>query len=231
MNPQKTSHCPKAGIRRAMIMILSGVCICTIGSVVLADNFPPPPAIEAAGSRYLAITPGAWESDVALQVIGFICVPWGVPQPCPGVECPIVDCVGLYVQADGVLGETPYYQSVEEWGTVYARGAEIVPDALYTARAVDAVYGPGSATGLAKTWKWGNCETGGDCNVNILDISCVIAVFQGNPTETCTFHGADVTSTTDPCGPPDGVVNISDISAVAGAFRGEPFPCDDPCEE
>ncbi len=228
MNEHGVNHGSKPRFRRALVhMILWGTCLWLCGSAALADNFPPPPLVEPVGSRYLAITPQPWDNDVALAVIGFLCLPFGVPQPCPGVACPVVDCVGQYVQADGVLGPTPYYQSVEDWGTVYARGAEIVPDALYTARAVDPQSGAGAAVALAKTYKWG--DTDENCVVNMVDIQCVLNAFKGIFTTTCTRQSADLTATAGPCGPPDTVINIMDIVAVLDAFQGVPFPCEDPC--
>lgn len=205
-------------------IILGMSCFWMGGGSLLAC--PPYPYVEAIGSRYLAITPQEWEFDVAIQVIGFPCIGFGVPQPCPGVECPIVDCVGPYVQADGVLGSTPYYQSVEDWGTIYVRGIEIVPDALYTARAVD-YSGPGPAVQLAKTWKW--CDTDNDCDVDMDDINCQIDVFKGIITEECTLEAADVTSPFAPCGLPDRVVDFYEISLCIDAYHGAPCPCEDPC--
>ncbi len=222
------NHGSKTRFRRALVhMILWGTCLWLCGSAALADNLPPPPMVGSAGSRYLAITPQPWDNDVALAVVGFPCVPWWGPQPCPGVECPIVDCVWLYVQADGVLGPIPYYQSVDDWGTVYARGAEIVPDALYTAKAVDPQYGAGAAMHIAKTFKWG--DTNRDCAVNSIDILCFVNAFEGSYTAACTRQRADQIATLDRCGPPDGVINISDLVAIYDAFGGMPFPCEDPC--
>ncbi len=228
MDQRGEDHRSKHGVRRVLaFMIIGSACLWM--SAALADNLPPPPSIAGVGSRYLEITPGSWGDDVALQVIGFFCIPWGSPQPCPGVPCPIVDCVGSYVQANGVLGPEPFYQSVDDWGTVYARGAEIVPDAVYTARAVDPQSGAGPAVGLAKTYKWG--DTDGNCVVNFLDIVCVLDAFKGIFTEVCTPQSADLVATFDPCAAPDGVVNMMDISWVVDIFQGAPFPCDDPCQE
>jgi len=210
--------------RRALITV--AICLLAMAaSAVCADDLPPPPQIEAAGARYLKLVAQPWSQPIALQVLGFPCSFF--TSPCPGVDCPAVDCVIGYVQPDGLLGPSPIFRPWEEWGTVFVRGAEIVPDASYTARAVDPIQGPGPALAVVKTYRWG--DTDGDCDVDMADLNCILDAFAGNVSGACTLQSADLRQTADPCEPPDQLVNIFDLLAALDGFAGAPFPCPFPC--
>ena len=196
-----------------------------VDDVVVTGTLPAP-QVDGAGCRYLAVTPQAWYHDVAILVQGFFCVP-GFYPPCPGVPCPVVDCVAAFVQADGTLGPDPVFQSTGQWGTAFVHGPEIVPDAYYTARIQDSLLGWGPAIYVGMTYRWG--DTNGDCTVDQTDIDCAVDAFQGLFSQDCTIHSADVVGYSGVCSALDGVVDVRDISAIVDASQGQTFTCGDPC--
>lgn len=155
------------------------------------------------GSRYLAVSPPADVGAVALRVTsaGLACLP-------------------KWLDANGVVGSTPVYRTPAEWGTVHARGREIVPGRSYT---VETVTGTGQvvAGASAATWAWGDVD---DVHgVDVFDILCVLDGSQGIFAK-CPVRSVDLMGTV-----PDGSVDGQDIQAVRDAFAGLPYPDSDPC--
>lgn len=122
-----------------------------------------PPIVWASGCRYIDITPAPGNGPVALLVKG-------------NAGDPNVSCISLYVQADGVLGVTPLYQTPEAWGVIHAYGSQVHPSSTYDIQADcgktsgDVVSSVVSAT----TWKWGDAN-----NSLSSDISDILRVVDG----------------------------------------------------
>ena len=181
------------------------------------------PAAEAEGGRYIRITPFAAEGQVALLVTG-------------DSESPVVSCVDMYVQPDGVLGLEPFFQSPDGWGTVHVVAAEIIPSE-HGNSVVDTVSydvwsdrgSPGfpvlSIPTRVEMWLWGDVDNDGIADH--ADVELLRFALQG-VTQGATLEGLDLA----PC-KPDGVVNVSDVQFVLKAISGVSFSeelCPRPCE-
>jgi hypothetical protein len=157
----------------------------------------------AEGPRYVAVSPPADVGSVALRVTsaGLTCLP-------------------KWLDAAGLLADTPVYRTSVEWATVHAHGRQIVPATLYTL-AAETISGQvvGSATAL--TWEWGDATHAE--GVNVLDLLCVLNASRGIFTK-CGLRATDVGGEV-----PDGVVTAEDIQAVQDAFSGVPYADTDPC--
>jgi len=180
---------------------------CTVDSCNEAtdscDHAPCSMTVAASGSRYLAVTPPAGVSSVALRVsaAGLACLP-------------------QFVDATGRLVAAPVYRSPAAWGTVQVGDREILPATPYTVTAL----APGAVpigSGAATTWVWGNANNADD--VNVFDIVCVLDGFGGIFTQ-CTLQGDDLKS-----GEPDRTIDLDDILAVLDAFGGLSYPDGNPC--
>ncbi len=172
------------------------------------------PTVAAIGSRYVAITPEAGVTPVALLVEG------------EAID-PDVDCLSAFVQLDGRLGATPVFRLAEAWGVMSVGDRSIIPSAVYSIRSACGVGGeiqfmsdPVSVT----TWRWGDVNGNGDLLFE--DISLVFNGSQG------IFNGGTMLENLDlsPC-TPDGVIDDNDIADVQAAFSGNPFPCVAPCAD
>lgn len=171
------------------------------------------PIVEAAGARYLAVTPGPALDPVTLLVKG------------ESLD-PAVGCVSLYVQADGRLAPEPFFQLPDVWGTIFVTGSAVRPNTTYhvstgcSPQTLAAVSGSATVT----TWRWGDTDgDGGD--VAIDDIIRIIEGAQG------IFEGGTLPEHVDlaPC-EPDGVIDDLDVAAGQDAFSGLPFPCAELCD-
>lgn len=160
-------------------------------------------AVAAAGSRYLAVTPPAGLSSVAIRVTsaGLACLP-------------------QYVDAAGHLGAAPVFRSSAEWGTVYVTGREVIPSRAYNVTA-EVVAGTPIGGGTTATWAWGDADN--QDGVNLFDILCVLDGSQGLFPH-CTLRGVDLHGTV-----PNGLADADDIGAVLDAFASVPYPDADPC--
>jgi hypothetical protein len=158
---------------------------------------------EGEGSRYLAATPGTVNCPVALHVTGD-----------PGD--PRVACVSQYVQADGSLGPSAYFQRGEEWATVHVHDHEIIPNAVYRIT-LTGCEGPISDTSSALTWLWG--DTNNDGLVDVDDLICLVAAFAGDFT-LCSFYAADLVN----CENPERLIDVEDLIAIVDAFAWLPYP-------
>jgi hypothetical protein len=172
----------------------------------------PRPAVEAAGSRYLAVEPSPGPDPLALVVTG-------------DIDNPDVSCVARYVQPDGTLGAAPVFQVPGEWGTVFVHGPDIMPAVEYHVQAgcgtggvVEALSRPLSVT----TWMWGDVDN--NHHVYIDDVTAVLNGTQGMFGEGVTLQGVDLA----PC-QPDGIVDAADVQAIEAAYNGGAYPCAAPC--
>lgn len=169
------------------------------------------PTVEAIGSRYLAITPAFTESSVALVVTG-------------DANEPAVDCVSLFVQQDGTLGEEPFFQSSELWSTVLVGDRFIQPELQYQVHTDCRMIVPDlvSEQAIATTAIWGDINDDGSIN-----FSDILRVFDGIQS---VFQEGVVPESMDiiPC-TPDGIIDQQDLDAVEDVVNGLPFPCREPC--
>lgn len=170
------------------------------------------PIVEAAGARYLAVTPGQALDPVTLLVEG------------ESLD-PDVGCVSLYVQADGRLAPEPFFQLPDVWGTIFVTGSAVRPNTTYhvstgcSLQTLAAVSGSASVT----TWVWG--DTDGDGDVGVDDIIRIIDGARG------IFSGGTLPEHVNlaPC-EPDDVIDERDEAAGRDAFNGVPFPCAELCD-
>ncbi|MGB0715479.1 MAG: matrixin family metalloprotease [Phycisphaerae bacterium] len=177
-------------------------CILTVADA--GDCIPP--AATNQGSRTIEITPvGA--APQALLVTGS--------------SDPDVACVSLYVQADGTLGPVPVFQTPAEWGTINARGVEIIPDESYNVQAeCNSSISPPVSVSM---WSFGDLDNNG--LANLADTFLAVQAFQGDFSNV-TPGAADV----DPC-TPNGINNLGDAFLTVLGFQGQTFAdvCPAPC--
>lgn len=213
-----TQHC--LSFRKSRIAALGLFVAIGINADIASATSPPEPDSFVAGSRYLGITPADWSNDVAILVVGADLSGFGGED---------VGCVSLYVQSNGTLASTAFYQSDDDWGTVYVHGPEIIPGANYAVTVFDEVTGKNSiASALLETWAYGDADGDGDADDD--DIDCAVDGFGGTFAGDCTFHGADVTGTGTGCPANGGLIQTNDILTIIDAKGGGDFDCDKPCD-
>jgi hypothetical protein len=175
------------------------------------DECDAMPDADAAGCRYLAITPPPGTEPVALYV-----------------TAPSYPCLTRYITPDGHLSLTRSYLLPDAWGTVYVSDPDLVPDVQYYIQTE--IGGQWSAPARVVTARWGDVTgwyidgqweppNGG---VNILDATAALARFVNLP-DAPPLPACDLQPER-----PDGVVDIQDIMYIIDAFRGFPYPFDDP---
>lgn len=165
------------------------------------------PLARAVGSRYLAVHPPAGSDPVAIRISG---------STFDGA----INCLWLYVQADGSLGENPLYRLPSQWCTAYVTGEEIRPTSTYL------VYlegGPWRPPATVTTGEWGDLDQNG--LVNFTDVQLMIAAYTGS--KNFETGQADLA----PC-IPNRTVNATDIQTAVLAYLKFPFAatgCPAPC--
>ena len=170
------------------------------------------PTVVALGGRYFSVTPADGSDPIALRVMG-------------DEAEPTQSCLDAYVQSDGSLGATPFYQLPDEWATVSVFGEAIGPLSLFSVVSDCTEEQPGiiqSQQVDVTTWRWG--DTNGDGLVGLSDITRVIDSASGELPPNTLLEAVDLV----PC-QPDGVVTQDDVDAVVAAFSLNPFPCAAPC--
>jgi hypothetical protein len=202
-----------------MLFVLEGNVPSVAAMVRVGPPGPPPgciggPAsVAAAGSRYLAVAPGT-HCPVAIHVTE---QQSGVPT----------ECFSAYVQPNGTLGTSAYFQTPSQWSTVYVSGPEIVPYREYQVRLENycgIVDGPYSTT----TWWWGDTNNT-EC-VDVDDLTKVVADFACSPEgfPVCPGPSTDLMDCT-----PNRLTDVDDLTAVVAAFAGVSYPdstgCVSPC--
>ncbi|MGB0715684.1 MAG: hypothetical protein ACPGXK_07395, partial [Phycisphaerae bacterium] len=116
-----------------------------------------------------------------------------------------VACVDAYIQADGSLGAAPVNQTIAQWGVVTVTGAEIIPDATYTATPEGAA---GNVLELT-TWPWADVDN--NQLTNLADAQLAVIDFQNSNYNAI----ADV----EPCGG-NGVINLADVQTIVNVWQG-----------
>jgi hypothetical protein len=172
--------------------------------------------VSAIGGRYLAVTPAAGSTPVAILVTG------------DAVD-PGISCISMYVQTDGSLGAAPVFRpptGPDGWNTVHVFGEEIMPDTNYGIRGD---YGsPGnpflSPARYAPTRLWGDVEY--NHVVNFADVQWIVLWFEGT-SSPASFEATNIA----PC-EIDDAVNFTDIQAAILSFEGSEYRgtvCTPPC--
>lgn len=171
-------------------------------TLTIVDTVCNPPAVSAEGCRSLEITPAANPTAQALRVTS-----------------PDWACLNDYVQADGSLGPAAVFQTAAAWSTVFARGHQITPSALYEVRAECGSVT--SSVASAVTADWG--EINGIPPVDLGDILCLLDGYD-SVFAVCSLPAVDIS----PCDP-DGLVELTDITDGLAAYAGGPYPCPPVC--
>jgi len=84
-----------------------------------------------------------------------------------------------YVQANGLLGDVPVYQTPAQWGTISVHGDNLIPGTSFLIRA-DCGATPGDVLSdpvAVTTWKWGDVNK--DSKADIADTLRVVDGFLG----------------------------------------------------
>jgi hypothetical protein len=165
------------------------------------------PLVEAVGSKRFQITP----------------LPPGSPGPVALlVTSPDWTCLSKYVAEDGSLTDTPVFQLIDDWGTIFVVDEDVVPDSTYQVQAECGAFV--SDAGSATTNPW--CDHDGDGFVTIGDVLLSAEAFTGDYSNT-TLEVVDVW----PC-EPNGIINIDDVLWSVNTFVGQtyadtgcPLPC------
>jgi len=135
------------------------------------------------------------------------------------VTSPQYPCLAKYIGADGLLTDTPVFQTPAMWGTVEAWGREVVPSSIY--RVAVECGGDLSPNGSVAMAMWGDANN--DNGVGVLDVFCILDGYAADFTD-CSFRQDDI----HPC-VPNGIINIFDVFSVLDGFSGTPYPCAAPC--
>lgn len=194
----------------------------------------PAPIANGESGRALAVTPPEHGLPLALLVTGDITD--------PNVSC-MTQAPGErhYVQADGRLGATAYFQTYDQWGTVIVNGDEIVPDTQYRVWCDYGESGLSTIGDAAVTSKWGDVVgdfyagqwTPSNGTVDFNDISSVVDAFRSSPTAPPVSWADLVGASGSECNP-DLAIDFLDIGAVVEAFKGYDFwettSCPVPCD-
>lgn len=167
------------------------------------------PTVTVEGARYVAITPLPENSNqaVALQVTSST-----------------YPCFSQYVDANGVLADTPTFLTPASWGTVHVRGEGLVPGAVYSIQTEDTA-GTFTPSVNATTWRWGDVDNSGV--TNLADVLLQVLIFQGD-VSIASVEAGDIW----PC-VPDELTNLNDMQQAVLAFQGGSFEdtqCSVPCE-
>lgn len=178
------------------------------------------PVVVEEGSRFLAITPRAGSTPVALLFTG------------ADLE---VLCVSLYVQSNGTLGTTPVFKppaGPAGWNTVHIRGTQVIPSTNYIVQA-ECETGVGldlSTQASGTTWLWGDTDNSGGL-VSIRDAVNILDGFQGlfPVAALYTFYSVDLWGVgLDDC-LPQLTIDLRDVISALDAFQQFPFPCEETC--
>ncbi|MEK6676107.1 MAG: hypothetical protein AABZ47_10695, partial [Planctomycetota bacterium] len=180
---------------------------------------PTVPA-EAEGSRYIRTTGVNDTYPIALSVELD-------ENPCVDVTCA---CLPRYVQDDGSLDNSPYFQYQSDWSSVRIADSQIIPGKTYVIRTQRLfAQEPDPVCGTTVTTRiWGDTFDTGNGVVDVDDLGCVIFGFADVfAPPYCTRQSADLL----PCEQPDGVIGLEDLLALLDAFAGNPYTdtCPDPC--
>lgn len=169
------------------------------------------PEAEGVGSKYIAVTPAASSTPVAIRVVGH-----------PGDND--VSCLNRFAQADGSLGDTPVYQLPAVWATTYIGDSEIIAMAQYFVLSdCGSVETPNFSTEVVvETGQYG--ELTGDAIINLDDILRMLGAFGGSYPMGTTLENYDIA----PC-VPDGSITLDDILAELSAFSGGQPSCPAVC--
>ena len=201
-----------------MLFILDGSGVPSVAQFLelksqsIASSCSPVVTWVASGSRYVSATPVGDDCPIALRVTG---------DP----NDSRVSCLDKYVQVDGSLGPSPYFQEPFNWQTTFVTGSEIIPSAQYNIVAEGCADVIATSQASETTWIWGDVNDSGV--VNLDDILCVVAGFAEDYTN-CAFEALDLL----PCGPVSNpTINLDDILGVLSAYSGGLYTniCTPPC--
>lgn len=199
------------------------------------------PTVTALGPRYLGVTPAAGAVPVGLKVTG--------------VEADVA-CVTGWVQRDGRVSATPFFQLPSAWGTASVRGADLVSNRTYQVETSCNSATPDLSLSLpssATLWARGDVDDN-----NVVDISDIVRVLDGfrqvlDSLTPCVSGAGDCAQEapnfvcnvlTGSCKrvtlenvdliggggcAPDTVIDIVDIVQVLSAFASLTDQCPPPC--
>jgi hypothetical protein len=177
------------------------------------------PMVDAAGSRYLAISLGNRPTAIALFV---------TPQ-CPGATGKYVGAPsGVYNVAR--LVDDPQdaaFMTASQWtaagSIVYVTGPDVIPDLTYMLETD--IGTPGSPNLLpgvtARTWVYGELN-----NIPPVDVDDLVAIVRafGGFFDYSTLYASDQEGAD-----PIQEIDVDDITAVVAGFGGFPYPGSSPC--
>jgi len=143
-------------------------------------------------------------------------------QPCAtDVDCPLGSCAG---KCDaGTLGATPFYKTVEQWGTAKVRGPQIRAETKYMAHTECNFAGGAVQSSAASATTWRSGDVDGNGVVSSIDVAVLVAAFKGT-FAPYTFEQLNISGCL-----PDDTINALDITFAVDANRGIAFPCSVVC--
>jgi len=179
------------------------------GTVCSPNRCPIPPIVAALGSRYLSVTPLAWEPAEMVAI---------------RISSPRFPCLSKYVAIDSGIGrviDNPVFLPASGWGTVRVADEEIVPETTYEVQTESAIGLSYAASATTPLW----CDVWNPIGiVDALDIVGFVYRFKSlpgaPPLEACDVYPAVS----------DQIVNALDILLAVDAFKGRPYPFPLPCD-
>jgi hypothetical protein len=188
------------------------------------------PVVEAAGSRYLAVSLRPEGSATPQAIVVKANCPEGVARYVGAIEPFLIEGPTGPVANAGILKDDPaeaLFLTAAEWGDpVYVTGVYVAPETEFEIKAdCGSLSAPAlSASAYATTWLFGEVER--DYVLNMADIQFMIKAFELNYDSHPTLANTDVEG--EDC-EPNRTVNFSDIQLAILDFEGGSYGCPMEC--
>lgn len=185
------------------------------------------PTVDAAGSRYLAITP---DEDVPFDMSFVVSCSAGgsdmyTQEPSGSLN------VSTLTYSSGSADFLPPDEWLDSFDALYVKGTDLAPDTTYSVE-VDFGASWNSSAATATTWPYGDVDDSGGADMK--DVACVVECYGGNfGTTACpnsTEYTCDVVGETGSMCLPNEVCDFRDISDVVAAVQSGTYPCSDGCD-
>ena len=188
------------------------------------------PVVEAAGSRYLAVSLRPLGSATPQAIVVKANCPEGVARYVGSVEPFLIEGESGPVAQAGILRDDPaeaLFLTAAQWGEpVYVTGVYIAPETVFEVWADCGSHGNPALSAPAYATTWLYCEAERDFVLNFGDIQFMVLAFERNYNSHPTLANTDVEG--EDC-EPNRIVNFTDIQLAVLTFERVPYGCPMEC--